>query len=171
MRALRLTVFLPIATALVVSGLAGTLDAGEVVIRGSLTLSGTRWENGVASRVSCNSSFGGFMNAGPTLRLLAVAPTEKCGIAADGEGLPPSPFGAFRFLGVTRQITERGRVKSKQIYAAVPTSPGVEGLMIGVVKLNREGRATSEKGTLIYRQVIEDRVIQFRGAYRSNLKR
>ncbi len=171
MRARRLTAFLPLATALVVGGLSATLDAGEVVRRGSLTISGTRWQNGVASRVSCSSSFGGFMNAGPTLRLLAVAPSERCGIAADGEGLPPSPFGAFRFLGTTRQITERGKLKSKQIYAAVPTSPGVEGLMIGTIKLNREGRPTSEKGTLIYRQVIEDRVIQFRGSYRSKLKR
>ena len=43
--------------------------------------------------------------------------------------------------------------------------------MIGIIKVNREGRATSEKGTIIYRQVIEDRVIQFRGTYRSKLKR
>lgn len=171
MRTRPLTLLVPIGVVLTLVVLAATVHAGEVVIRGSLDITGIRWVNGVASRVSCRSSGGGFMNAGSTLRLLAVAPTDTCAMAADGEGLPPSPFGAFNFLGATRQVTDRGKVKARRIYAAAPTTPGVEGIMIGIIKVGRDGRPASEKGTLIYRQVIADRVIQFRGIYRSRLRR
>ena len=159
-----ITALLAIVVAL--AGAAGVADALQGPV-GGVTIIGTRWLDGVPTKVKCNAADGQVLNAKAIqYRVFALVYSPTCAIYSDTDDNDE-----LAFSGPESYVVKSGVKTSTLAFSGIQMADGpagqngAEGTMSGSFKC--KGTCTSVKGAIVYHRYAPYGDVLFVGTYKA----
>ena len=144
---------------------ASTAHAGAS--HGGVTITGTRYVDGVPYKVRCSAAEGNEISMAGAHQI-SLVPGPDCGVYYDTDD-----FDRLIFDGASEYVVKNGAAATTYVFSGVQVVPGpsgtdmAKGAMHGMIKLSN-GEPSSEKGAITYSRInAANQSVIFIGKFKS----